>query len=305
MSQRYDVAIVGGGPAGLTAAIYLGRAMLSTIIVEKGAIGGLMALTDKLENYPGHETVSGGDLSEVMFKQATRFGAQMLMGTVTKVESTAEGFTVTSDGGEVSARTLIWAAGSSPRRLDVPGEMDFVGRGVSYCAVCDGAFYRNLRVAVVGGGDSSLKEAIYLTRFASEVVIIHRRNEFRAEKIIQDEVRKHPKIKLMLDNVVEKIAGKDFVESVTVKNVKSGALSDHPFDGVFVFVGYTPQVEPVKHLVTLSPSGRIQLSSNGDTPTPGLFAAGDVVEKVVYQVATAVGDGAAAATAAERYLSGH
>ncbi len=240
-----------------------------------------------------------------MVKQAEKFGAGIKMGEVRTVEKTSDGFILRTDNGDVSARAVIWAAGSTPRKLGVPGEMEFTGRGVSYCAVCDGAFYRGLRVAVVGGGDSSLKEALFLTRFASELTIIHRRQEFRAEKIIQEEVRKHPKIKLLLDSVVEKITGKDFVESITVKNVKTGELSDHPFDGVFVFIGYTPQVEAVRPFVRLSPSGRILLDPDGTTGTPGLFAAGDVVEKVVYQVATAIGDGAMAATAAERYLSGH
>jgi thioredoxin reductase (NADPH) len=305
MSNVYDVAIVGGGPAGMTAAIYTGRAMLKTVIIEKAVAGGLMALTDKLENVPGFDSIGGGDLAELMLKQATKFGAGLMMAEVAKVEKKGDRFILRTDTADVEARTVIWAAGSSPRKVGVPGEMEYIGRGVSYCAVCDAAFYRGLRVAVIGGGDSSLKEALYLTRFASEVAIIHRRNEFRAEKIIQDEVRKHPKIKLILESVVEKIEGKDFVESVTVKNVKSGALSEHPVDGVFIFVGYTPHVEAVKDLVTLSPTGRIQLLPDGTTGTPGLFAAGDVVEKLVYQVATAIGCGASSATAVEHYLSTH
>jgi len=305
MAIGYDLAIVGGGPAGLTAAIYAGRALLKTVIIEKGVVGGLMALTDKLENVPGFESISGGELSELMVKQVTKFGVGIVMGAVSRIEKRERTFLLFTDNGDVEARAVIWAAGSTPRRIGVPGEMEYTGRGVSYCAVCDGAFYRNMRVAVVGGGDSALKEALYLTRFASEVVIIHRRGEFRAEKIIQEEVRRHPRIRLLLDSVVEKIGGKDFVESVAVKDVKTGALSEHPFDGVFVFVGYEPQVGPVKNFVRLSPSGRIVLTADGTTGTPGLFAAGDVVEKVVYQVATAIGDGAIAATAAERYLSGH
>lgn len=305
MSEIYDVVIVGAGPAGLTAGIYASRAMLKTAIIEKGVAGGLMAVTDKLDNWPGNPSISGGELSERMLKQATGFGCEFKFGDVKKVAKLDDGnlSVVLADEDPLTAKTVIYAAGSTPRLAEIPGEKEFTGRGVSYCAVCDAAFYRNLKVAVLGGGDSALKEALYLTKFASEVVIVHRRQEFRAEKIIQDEVRKNEKISFMLDSVAEKIEGTDFVEKITVKNVKTGELSELKADGVFVFLGYLPKVDPVKDVVDLAPDGRIDVNSHMETKTEGLYAAGDIISKLVNQVATAVGDGATAATAAEHYIS--
>lgn len=303
MTAVYDLVIVGGGPSGLTAGLYAGRAMLKTLIIERAITGGLMAVTDKLENYPGHESITGGDLSAIMEKQARKFGAEIVTGDTSKIEKNGAVFTVFYDNKNVEARAVIYAAGSVPRKATVPGEKEFTGKGVSYCAVCDGAFYRNLRVAVIGGGDSSLKEALFLTKFASEVVIIHRRGELRAEKIIQEEVKKNSKIKFMLDTVITEISGTDFVEKIKVKNVKTEVISEHSFDGVFVFIGYEPQVSPVSGLAELSARGRIIVDKSGETKTPGLFAAGDVTEKLVNQVATAVGDGATCAVAAEHYLA--
>jgi thioredoxin reductase (NADPH) len=227
------------------------------------------------------------------------------MGEVTRVDKLNDGnFIISLDGGEnISAKTVIYAAGSIPRLADIEGEKEFGGRGVSYCAVCDAAFYRGLKVAVLGGGDSALKEALYLTKFADEVTIIHRRQEFRAEKIIQEEVKNNPKIKFVLDSVAVKIDGSNFVEKVVVKNVKTEEISTLSVDGVFVFLGYIPKVEPVKHLIELASDGRIKADYKMQTNVEGFFAAGDVITKLVNQVATAVGDGATAATAAEHYIS--
>ena len=304
----YDVIIVGSGPAGMTAGIYTSRALLKTVIIEKAVAGGLMTLTDKLDNWPGNPSISGGDLAQNMLKQAVDFGCEFRMGDVTKVDKLSDGnFSVEllDEKKPLISKTVIFAAGSTPRKAGIEGEEEFSGRGVSYCAVCDAAFYRNLKVAVLGGGDSALKEALYLTKFASEVTIIHRRNEFRAEKIIQEEVRKHPKIKLVLDSVAEKITGNDFVEKIIVKNVITGELSEVAADGVFVFLGYIPKVDPVKHIVELTSDGRINADTHMRTNVDGLFAAGDIINKLVNQVATAVGDGATAATAVEHYLSTH
>lgn len=305
MKNIFDVAIVGSGPAGMTAGIYTSRALLKTIIIEKSVAGGLMAMTDKLDNWPGELSVSGAELSERMLKQAVGFGCDFKMGEVTKVNKLDDGsFSLELlDDSPIYAKTVIYAAGSTPRLAEIEGEAEYSGRGVSYCAVCDAAFYRGLKVAVLGGGDSALKEAVYLTKFASEVTIIHRRQEFRAEKIIQQEVRRNPKIKMVLDSVAEKISGKDFVEKITVKNVKTGEISEIGVDGVFVFLGYLPKVDPVKHLVELASDGRIKADYQMKTNVEGLFAAGDIIIKLVNQVATAVGDGATAATAAEQYLS--
>jgi len=305
MSAVYDVAIIGAGPAGMTAGLYASRALLKTVMIEKGVAGGLMALTDKLENWPGDLSVSGAELSERMLNQTTSFGCELKMGEVTRVDKLNDGnFIISLDGGEnISAKTVIYAAGSIPRLADIEGEKEFGGRGVSYCAVCDAAFYRGLKVAVLGGGDSALKEALYLTKFADEVTIIHRRQEFRAEKIIQEEVKNNPKIKFVLDSVAVKIDGSNFVEKVIVKNVKTEEISTLSVDGVFVFLGYIPKVEPVKHLIELASDGRIKADYKMQTNVEGFFAAGDVITKLVNQVATAVGDGATAATAAEHYIS--
>ena len=305
MPELYDVAVIGSGPAGMTAGIYASRALLNTIIFEKNAYGGLMALTDKLENWPGEKSIAGYELAEKMHAQALDLGCKFVSEEVLKVEKTGEKqFSIkTSSGSGFSAKTVIYAAGSVPRKAGIPGEQEFTGSGVSYCAVCDGAFYRGLKVAVLGGGDSALKEALYLTKFAEKVTIIHRREEFRAEKITQNEVRSNPKIDLILNSVAERIEGKDFVEKIIVKNVKTGELSELAVDGVFVFLGYIPETKPVEELAKLAESGHIQTDSECRTSTDGLFAAGDIREKLVRQVSTAVGDGAIAAVAAEHYLS--
>jgi len=304
MSTIYDVAVVGCGPAGMTAGIYASRAMLKTVLLEKNVVGGLMSLTDKLENWPGEDSISGLELAERMQKQAEKFGCEILYTDIVKIEKDGELFLLkTGDQSEIRARSVIYAAGSTPRHANIPGEEEFTGRGVSYCAVCDGAFFRNMKVAVLGGGDSALKEALFLTKFASEVVIVHRRSEFRAEKITQEEVRKNPKISFVLDSVAEKIEGGDFVEKLTVRNVKTSEISTINVDGVFVFLGYNPAVEAVSGIVKLSEDGRIITDEKGETNVSGLFAAGDVISKLVNQVSTAVGDGARAAVAAEHYLA--
>ena len=305
MPELYDVAVIGSGPAGMTAGIYASRALLKTIIFEKNAYGGLMALTDKLENWPGEKSIAGYELAEKMHAQALDLGCKFVSEEVQKVEKNGEKlFSIkTASGSEFSAKTVIYAAGSVPRKAEIPGEKEFTGSGVSYCAVCDGAFYRGLKVAVLGGGDSALKEALYLTKFAEKVTIIHRRDEFRAEKITQNEVRSNPKIDFILNSVAERIEGKDFVEKIVVKDVKTGGLSELAVDGVFIFLGYIPETKPVEDLVKLAESGHILTDSECRTSTEGLFAAGDIREKLVRQVSTAVGDGAIAAVAAEHYLS--
>lgn len=305
MTELYDVAVIGSGPAGMTAGIYASRALLKTVIFEKNAYGGLMALTDKLENWPGEKSIAGFDLAEKMHSQALELGAEFVSEEVNKIEKPENGnFSLkTPSGKDFSAKTVIYAAGSVPRKAGIPGEKEFTGNGVSYCAVCDGAFYRGLKVAVLGGGDSALKEALYLTKFAEKVTIVHRRDEFRAEKITQNEVRNNPKIDFVLNSVAERIEGKDFVEKLVVKNVKTGELSELAVDGVFIFLGYIPETKPVENIVKIAESGHIITDSECRTNVPGLFAAGDIREKLVRQVSTAVGDGAIAAVAAEHYIS--
>jgi thioredoxin reductase (NADPH) len=302
--ELYDVVIVGAGPAGLAAGVYAGRSQLKTVILDQMMPGGQLLITEQIENYPGfYEGIAGFELSDRMRQHAEKFGAKVESGKpVSSVDLDGETFVVKTEGGEYRGKTLIWAAGSTPRKLGVPGEVEFLGRGVSYCAVCDGAFFKDRVVAVVGGGDSALEEALYLTKFAKKVYLIHRRDKFRAVKIIQDRVLKNEKIEPVLNKVVESINGKDFVESLTLRDTKTGELSELPVDGVFIFIGNEPNVAPVAHLVETTPQGFIITDEEMKTKTPGLFAAGDVRHKPLKQVVTAASDGAVAAMSATKYL---
>ncbi|RKQ63227.1 thioredoxin reductase (NADPH) [Thermovibrio guaymasensis] len=301
--EVWDTLIVGAGPAGLAAGIYAGRSQLKTLILDRMP-GGQLLITEEIENYPGfHGGITGFELSEKFRQHAEKFGAKIENGhTVTEVTLDGEIFVVKTDYGEFKGRTLIWAAGSNPRKLGVPGEAEFVGRGVSYCAVCDGAFFKDRVVAVVGGGDSALEEALYLTKFAKKVYLIHRRDKFRAVKIIQDRVKRNEKIEPVLNKVVVSINGKDFVESLTLEDTRTGEKMELPVDGVFIFIGNEPNVSPIIHFVDTDPSGFILTDEEMRTKTPGLFAAGDVRSKPLKQVITAASDGAVAAMSATRYL---
>ena len=299
-----DVLIVGAGPAGLAAAIYAGRSRLETLVLDQMLPGGQLLITEEIENYPGFfEGITGFELSEKFRQHAEKFGAKIESGKpVESVDLDGDVFVVKAGGEEFRGKTLIWAAGSVPRKLNVPGEAEFVGRGVSYCAVCDGAFFKDRVVAVVGGGDSALEEALYLTKFASKVYLIHRRDKFRAVKIIQDRVKRNEKIEPVLNKVVLSINGKDFVESLTLKDTVTGEETQLPVDGVFIFIGNEPNVAPVAHLVDTTEQGFIITDEEMRTKTPGLFAAGDVRHKPLKQVVTAASDGAVAAMSATKYL---
>ena len=299
-----DVLIVGAGPAGLAAAIYAGRSQLDTLVLDQMMPGGQLLITEAIENYPGfYEGITGFELSEKFRQHAEKFGAKIENGKpVESVDLDGDIFVVKAGGEEFRGKTLIWAAGSTPRKLNVPGEAEFVGRGVSYCAVCDGAFFKDRTVAVVGGGDSALEEALYLTKFASKVYLIHRRDKFRAVKIIQDRVKRNEKIEPILNKVVVSINGKDFVESLTLKDTVTEEESVLPVDGVFIFIGNEPNVAPVVHLVETTEQGFIVTDEEMKTKTPGLFAAGDVRYKPLKQVVTAASDGAVAAMSANKYL---
>ncbi len=299
-----DVLIVGAGPAGLAAAIYAGRSQLETLVLDQMLPGGQLLITEEIENYPGFfEGITGFELSEKFRQHAEKFGAKIESGKpVESVDLDGDVFVVKAGGEEFKGKTLIWAAGSVPRKLNVPGEAEFVGKGVSYCAVCDGAFFKDRVVAVVGGGDSALEEALYLTKFASKVYLIHRRDKFRAVKIIQDRVKRNEKIEPVLNKVVLSINGKDFVESLTLKDTVTGEETQLPVDGVFIFIGNEPNVAPVAHLVDTTEQGFIITDDEMRTKTPGLFAAGDVRHKPLKQVVTAAADGAVAAMSATKYL---
>ena len=301
----WDVVIAGAGPAGLSAGVYAGRSNLRTLILDQMMPGGQLLITEAIENYPGFpEPISGFELSERMRKQAERFNVAIENGhVVSSVNLDGDIFSVeVESGGEIKAKTVIWAAGSTPRKLGVSGEAEFVGRGVSYCAVCDGAFFKDRVVAVVGGGDSALEEALYLTKFASKVYIIHRRDKFRAVKLLQDRVFKNEKIEPLFNKTVESINGSQFVEYLALKDTVSGNVANLKVDGVFIFIGNEPNVKPVLHLVDSTPQGYIVTDEEMATSTSGLFAAGDVRAKSLRQVVTAVSDGAIAAMSATKYL---
>lgn len=304
MSNEYDIVIIGGGPAGLTAGLYAARSMLKVKLFEKELIGGQTSITDHIENYPGFpEGISGFDLTDKMREQAQRFGLEVEMDEITSVDLDGPVKKVVTSGGEYAAKTVVITTGVRPSKLDIPGAAELTGRGISYCATCDGPFFREKSVMVIGGGNSAVEEAIYLTKFANKVTIVHRRDGLRAEKIVQDRAFKHEKVDFLLDSVLTSVSGGMSVTGVTVKNVKTGEEKEVPVDGIFVFIGNLPNTELF--------DGKIELDGNGYvvtdgatlmTSVPGVFAAGDVRNNQLKQVATAVGEGALAAVAAEKYI---
>ncbi len=305
MSQIRDVIIIGAGPAGLAAAIYTGRARLDTLVLEKAAPGGQILLTDSIENYPGFpEGVAPFRLMEDIRKQADKFGAKIVIDDAKGVRRKEDLWQIIGSREEYRARAVIVATGSSHRRLDVKGEKELTGKGVSYCATCDGAFFTDKDVAVVGGGNWALTEAIFLTRFCQVITIIHRRDQFRGEKILQERVFGNSKIRVLWNTVVEKISGPDTLKSVTIRNVKDNTTSEMKLDGLFVSIGTVPNSDVVKDLVHKNEWGEIQVGRDMSTPQPGLYAAGDVTDASPQQMATAVGTGVAAAIAVNGYLSG-
>ncbi|MEI7905458.1 MAG: thioredoxin-disulfide reductase [Candidatus Firestonebacteria bacterium] len=302
--KNYDVVIIGGGPAGLTAAIYAARGKLDILIIEKALVGGTSLMIDKLENYPGFpEGVNGYELATKMEAQARRFGAEIVQDEVLEIKKDGGKFIVKSQGSDYTCKAVIVASGTKPQKLGVEGEDRFTGKGLSWCATCDGAFYKGLKVAVIGGGNSALHEAVYLTRFASEVHIVHRRQEFRASPALIDRIKTNPKIKLHLDSVLNKIDGSSKVESITLKNVKDGSLKEVKIDGVFEAIGSVPNTSFCKNFLRLDEKGNIITDDSLETSEPGVFAVGDVRNTKLRQVATAVGDGAYVAAALERFLA--
>ena len=303
----YDVVIIGGGPAGLTAGMYAARADLRTLAIEGGSTVSQVTITDMIENYPGIPGgVNGFELAERFKAQAVGFGLKTAAGDVTAVTKKRWGET---DGWEIvagemryGALVVIVATGARWRRLGAAGEERFIGRGVSFCATCDGPFYRNQEVAVVGGGDAAIQEAIYLTRFAKKVTVIHRRNRLRAAGILQKHAFANEKIAFVWDSVVESIEGEDAVRRVRLKNVNTGDLQEIPVSGVFIFVGLTPNSAPFRELVALDQGGYIKVDANMQTSAPGIFACGDCTAKRFRQVVTACGDGATAAYSAQLYI---
>ena len=302
-ARLYDVIIVGGGPAGMTAGLYASRARLRTLLIENGLFGGQMTTTELIENYPGFpQGISGEELSRLMEEQAKRFGMEAISDEVEEIGLESDLKRVKTYDGEFFCRALIICTGTEYRKLGVPGEEKFKGRGISYCATCDGAFFKDSRIMVVGGGDSALTEALFLTKFVSELTIIHRRDALRATKIYQERTLNHPKIKFLWNSVVQEIKGDSVVRSVVVKNVKSGEVKEVETEGAFLFIGLTPRTHFLKELVQMDESGYIVTNENCEASIKGIFAAGDCRKKLLRQISTSVGDGATAAFAAEKYL---
>lgn len=299
----YDVIIIGAGPAGLTAAVYTSRANLSTLMIERGAPGGQMATTEDIENYPGFDHILGPDLSVKMFEHARKFGAEYAFGDVSGVENGEEYKTVSVGEQQYKARTIIITTGAEYRKIGIPGEEELTGSGVSYCAVCDGAFFRDKEIVVVGGGDSAVEEGAYLTRFAKKVTIIHRRDELRAQKILQDRAFANEKIEFIWNSTLKEVNEKDGkIGSVTLVSTVDGSEREFETDGMFVYIGMDPLTAPFKDLGILDENGYIHTNEIMETKIPGIYAAGDVREKLLRQIVTATGDGSIAAQAVQQYI---
>lgn len=308
-STELDTIIVGAGPAGLCAAMYAGRGMLRAVTLESRVPGGELLNTEKIEDYPGFESILGRELAERMTAHAKKFGADIRQATVEGIHREADGtFTVKTIEGEVfHAPTVILTAGGTPTKLNVPGEVEYAGFGVSYCAVCDGAFFRNQVLAVVGGGDAAVEEADYLTRYASKVYLVHRRDELRASKILQERLFANPKIEVVWNKRVLEVLGREHaglreVQGLRLEDTVTGAESTLPVAGVFVFVGFRPNSGLIKEHFAHDPSGYVITDDRMMTSIPGLFAAGDLRVQLTRQVTTAVGDATTAAIAVEKYL---
>ena len=299
----YDTIIIGAGPAGMTAALYAARSNLKVALLERGIPGGQMNNTSDIENYPGYANISGPELAEKMFEPLENLGVEHLFGSVEKIEHQGAIKKVFTEDEIFETKTLIIATGAVHRHLGVPGEEELNSRGVSYCAVCDGAFFRDEDLLVVGGGDSAVEEAVFLTRFAKTVTIIHRRDELRAQKLLQERAFANEKIHFIWDSVVKEIKGDKRVSSVMVENVKTGEISEHEFGGVFIYVGLDPGSEFAKDLGITNEAGWIVTDNHMKTAISGIYAIGDVREKDLRQVTTAVGDGAVAGQEVYKYIT--
>ncbi len=301
----YDLVIIGGGPAGLTAGIYASRSRLNTLLIEKMMPGGQILVSDLLENYPGFpDAISGTELVENITRQADKFGLKIETNEVLSLDCEKKIKKITLSNKEIYAHTVIIATGASPRGLNVPGEKVFLGKGVSFCATCDGPFFNNSIVAAVGGGDTAVQESIFLTKFAKKVYLIHRRDQLRATKILQERAFANDKIEFIWDSVVTDIkGGLTNVDKITVKNVKTSEIKDLEVDGCFIWVGIQPNTKFLEGVVEFDKNGFIITDQHMRTSVPGLFAAGDVRNTPLRQVATAVGDAAIAAFSAEHYLT--
>ena len=304
MNRDYDVIIIGGGPAALAAAVYTCRALLKTVIFEKKYLGGQLAGTELIENYPGFpEVISGVELTQRMESQAKRFGVEIRYEEVLKLEVENGLKVVTTDTDNYASHVVILASGADPKKLGVPGEEEFYGKGVSYCATCDGAFYRGKSVVVIGGGDSAITEGIFLTKYAQTVQIVHRRDEFRATKIYLNDALSNPRIKIILNTVIESIHGKEKVDGVVTQNLVTKEKKDIPCEGIFIFIGSTPNTGFLGNLLCVDAGCHVETNIHMETAIEGLYAVGDIRKNSYRQIATAIGEGVTAAIAAEHKLA--
>ncbi|MBC7875652.1 MAG: thioredoxin-disulfide reductase [Anaerolineales bacterium] len=301
--RHVKVLVVGAGPAGLSAALYAARAELAPVVLTGLQLGGQAALTHVIENYPGFPTgVGGAELGELFQKQAENFGAKVEFDMAHEIDLSQRPFKVTTDTGEYKADTLILTTGANPNPLGIPGESELIGRGVSYCATCDGWFFKDKKVVIVGGGDSAFEEGLFITRYASSVTVIHRRDEFRASPILQKRAKEHPKMNFILDTIVTEVVGSDKVTTLKLKNVKTNAESTFDTDGLFIFIGHTPNTQMFKGQLEMSDLGYVVVNDKMETSVEGVYAAGEIADPHFRQVITSAGMGAAAAIQATRFL---
>jgi len=297
------VLILGSGPAGLSAGLYAARAELAPVVLTGMQLGGQAALTHIIENYPGFPTgVGGAELGELFQKQAEHFGAKVEFDMAHEVDLSQRPYKVTTDSGIYEADTLIITTGASPNHLEIPGEYELTGRGVSYCATCDGWFFKDKKVVIVGGGDSAVEEGLFITRYASSVTLIHRRDELRASPILQKRAKEHPKMNFIWDTIVTEVVGEDKLDALRLKNVKTGEESTFETDGLFIFIGHTPNTQMFKDKLKMSDLGYIVINDKMETSLPGVYAAGEAADPHFRQVITSAGMGAAAAIQATRFL---
>jgi thioredoxin reductase (NADPH) len=303
LTDEYDVVILGAGPAGLTASIYTSRAKLKTLLIEKEALGGEVASTDFVENYPGFpEGINGGELADRMLEQAERFGTQVIYKDIESLDLTSPQKIIKFDSKTIKAKSVIIASGTSPKDLNIPGEKKFKGRGVSYCATCDGPFFNGKNVAIIGCGNSGLQEGLFMLKFVKSLTMVEFLPTIQAEKILQDRMKTHKNIEWYLNHQITSINGEDFVSSITIKNRETQKEKEIPVQGVFVYVGLTPNTKYLGDQIKLNKWGYILSDERMKTSIPGVFAAGDIRDKDIRQVATAVGDGAVAASSAQHFI---